>query len=204
MSDTTYCTDHGNFLIRREHIPAVLEALNKLANPTEPCSLAAHEQVSCDAEPTPTACSPGYTNVEDAFNVFDLAVLWGEEGDIIDLVLNDSYLGQTTEDAFDAIAPWVEPESFLVFAFGGCSGCFAYSWNKNDKGEIKCTAQDVATVTHPDLKKTLEYLRYIGVTVPGHEAALDLFGLLRSKYAPYFLLDDVRVPVHKEDPADGS
>lgn len=169
MSECTYNTDHGNFRIKAVNVPFVLDAL-----------WAAHVD---DQGITPEDNAPKFANIRQAFGELGLEIKQSDAGDILNLFLAVSCWDAAMETAFNTIAPWVEPESYLTFAFGGSEGCWAFCWVKNNEGKVICTNPDVATVTIPDLERILQYLRYVGVTAPGRQDALDLYTFLCDKYA---------------------
>lgn len=150
MSNWTYNTEHGSFLLKKEKIADAAKALNNLS----------------------LEVGLGHVNLEPSYNL---------TGDVIDIVLQSSNFGERQDDALKAIAPFVEPGSYLVFAFGGVEACWARAFEMT-AGVVECKGADVVTVLDYDLKEMLDVLR---VTVP------TFYKVMLEKYAPKYIRDQL-------------
>lgn len=146
----TYNTEHGNFLIKKHNREALLEAINKRYDKQ-------------------------YPELSSAFG--DQGFVFSEnDGDIVDVYLDQSYLGEQEEDfLMTVLTPFVQPGSYLVFAFGGSGGCFAFSWWSDGKGGVKAKCEDVYPILATDLELLLPRL---GDSHP------ELYREFLKKYAP--------------------
>lgn len=168
MANWVYNTDHSSFLMKAEKINAAAEAVEKYI----------HENIS-DAD-TPPEGLPKTGSLEDAFDFLDLEYSMNSEGDIIDIDLQNSYWSSHIEKVLtEVIAPYVEKDSYLVFAFGEASGCWAIAYD----GET-ATSSDVVTVLEEDLKAMLAVLK---LTVPL------VYQQMLKKYAPSRIREDLEV-----------
>lgn len=143
MSNSTYNTDHGNFLIKKENVPRLIELLKKLA-------LEEHGPGWDDAQ----GHDPEY-----AFGRFDLGCFVDNDGNVEHLFLDDSRYNAEKIEVFEHIAPVVEPDSFIVFVFGESSGCFAASWYRDAEGVTRFREESVYTVTKTDMQEIAKALK---------------------------------------------
>jgi len=158
MSDHTYNTNHGNFRIDARKIPHLLKALFE------------HDMATGRIVDTSV-----FADISDALMHWRFDCTLSEEGDIVDIFLDDAYFGEVKEKILtEVIAPFVDDGSYLVFAFGGVDAFWAISFSKNhetDKVEGKTT--DVQAILDEDLVMML-------ACMAKHDPAL--FAKLRVRY----------------------
>lgn len=150
MGDHTYNTDHGVFRIKKENIPACLAALNAEASRQDGNAVEA-------------------SNIETAFELFSLGIGLSDEGDVIDVYLEDSHFPSVEEVLTKVIAPFVEPGSFLVFAFGGASGLWSVQYSTDldtltsPTPTVIGSIGDVVVVRQDDMLDILQTLKNAGL-----------------------------------------
>jgi hypothetical protein len=158
MGNHIYNTDHGVFLLRKEKFALAFEALKTHA-----------------AAERPDTAPP--KDLFEALRLFDWEASEADDGDIIDLYFADGAMRDWELDAVRKhLAPFVDPGSFLVFAFGeGTNCCWAWSFEKDPTTDmVTCSEKDVITVLDDDVVKMLKVLK---VHAPG------LFKEMEEKYA---------------------
>ena len=144
MSDHTYNTDHGRFFLPAATVPGAIKDLFRYA--------LEHERV---------VGTQMFSSIQDALGPFGLDAAEDNDGNIIDIFLSGSHFGSEVEEILTTVlAPFVCPGSFLVFAFGGCSGCWAVTW-EIDRKDKKVTGRtvDIRTVLEGDMVKILKVLK---------------------------------------------
>lgn len=156
MSDNTYNTSHGNFLIEARKVPHVIEAL---------CAY--------DFETSSIVDPSVFSSIEASFAHFDLECVVTPEGDITDVYLAKAYFGDSIMKVLtEVIAPFVSDGSFLVFYQ---DICFAVYYEKNrETDKVEGHMGNVITVLDQDLARMLLALSAIGSP---------LFDELKHKYA---------------------
>src|SRR5262249_52367542 len=99
---------NSSFLIEKENLPKVLERLRVLP-----------EWEGADV-----------SELSPMFQRFGLDISRDLDGDVTDLFLASEYLSATQEAVFHAIAPFVTPESYMMF-IGEDAAQFAWVFREN-------------------------------------------------------------------------
>jgi hypothetical protein len=164
MGDNVYCTDHGSFCILKAKQDDLLAAINN-AYPED--------------EGAP------YVDLTEAFSKFGYDISTNNEEDIIDVYLNGSW--NTAEEwAFlkETVGPFVEPGSYLVFAFGGVNSVWAIAFNDSENGVVG-TEEDAEPILNEDLFRMLSTLKWAaGSDALTSKETMKLYVEMRDKYAP--------------------
>ena len=134
MSDWTYNTNHGMFLLKKENIPKAVKAIAEISS-------FVHED----------------DEFGQALSNFGLECTVDKNGNVIDISLSASNYSADIDNVMSAIAESVEPGSYLVFYGGGSDGCWALAYD----GMI-ATGEDIEAVILSDLKTMLRALRAAG------------------------------------------
>lgn len=173
MGDYTYNTDHGNFLLKKENVPKAVEALLE----------------HIDEEYSER---PKYQDFESLLRFLGFECTFSDDDDVIDVYLSNSSFNEDDQHVLtDVLGPFVEDGSYLVFAFGGTSGCWAVAFEKGGKNnEVTGFTADVTTVLDHDLVEILDVLR---VTVP------TFYEKMLAKYGS----ESLRVALKEKEKSDG-
>jgi len=162
MSDHTYNTDHGVFLIKKENVPACIEAV--MRHVTEPDPADKYMSPLSDREKEQVRLDP--PDITDALGFVGLGCGESENGDVIDIYLEEGSFPGVEYTLTNVIAPFVEPGSFLVFAYGGASGCWSVEYTKDpETGETFGNVGDVVVVRHDDMLRMLLTLKSAGLSL---------------------------------------
>lgn len=162
MSDHTYNTSHGSFRIKKENVPACIEALVKHATSPDP----EDQYTSPLSEKDKEEWLKPPVDIERALGTLGLGCGVTDDGDVIDIYLEDDHFPSVEYTLTKVIAPFVEPGSFLVFAFGGADGLWAVQYTKDpETGSTFWSIGDVVVVRDDDM---LRMLRSLKAVAPKH------------------------------------
>lgn len=182
MGEHTYNTDHGVFRIKKENVPACIGALVKHAIDPDP----ADEYASALSDPKEVeALRATPPTISEAFGLFGLECAEVDDGnvdagDIIDVFLTEGSFPGVEYTLTKVIAPFVAPGSFLVFAYGGASGCWSVEYSLDPETEKTFgNVGDVVVVRHDDLLLILRTLKNAGLSLI-HEEMSRKYGIANA------------------------
>lgn len=165
MANWVYNTDHSNFLLPKTKINSAADALWIYIAENESVF---HFAQGFDAEEK---------SFEKAMEHLGLAYTENEEGDVVDIYLEDSSWDDDKDNVLEeVIAPYVRAGSYLVFWGGGVDGVWGMAYEKNQQEDM-VEGRDCGfdTVIYEDVDRILDALK-------GTNRALYLE--MKQKYRP--------------------